>query len=169
MKGNTPGPGRDDRQLIYYAILFHELREQSEQFLHPPPPSAATAASTVGRFFSRSAIPAGESKQPHEDQVFDEADAARTMSRTYSRNASRHGLQRDIYRMDEEDEEQSVSLAEEEDEYVRRYRESSSGGSIPSLSNSRSVSVNPPSNIAASSVPSLLMYGDKEHGVEEGL
>jgi hypothetical protein len=169
VKGNTPGPGRDDRQLIYYAILFHELREQSEQFLHPPPPSAATAASTVGRFFSRSAIPAGESKQPHEDQVFDEADAAGTMSRTYSRNASRHGLQRDIYRMDEEDEEQSVSLAEEEDEYVRRYRESSSGGSIPSLSNSRSVSVNPPSNIAASSVPSLLMYGDKEHGVEEGL
>lgn len=167
LKNNTTGPGRDDRQLIYYAILFHELREQSEQFLHPPAPAAASAASTVGRFFSRSAIPASESK--HDDAVFDEADAARTMSRTYSRNASRHGLQRDIYRMDEEDEEQSVSLAEEEDDYVRRYRESSCGGSIPSLSNSRTVSVNPP---APTSTPSLLypmMYGDKEHSVEEGL
>lgn len=170
MKGHpTAGAAsRDDRQLIYYAILFHELREQSEQFLHPPAHStAAAAASTVGRFFSRSAVP--ESKQ-FEDPVFDEADAARTMSRTYSRNASRHALHHEIYRMDEEgeDEDQSISLAEEEEDYVRRYRESSSGGSIPSLPNSRSVSLNQPHTSVPLVSPSM-MYGDKEHAIEEGL
>lgn len=157
-----------DRQLVYFAILFHELREQSEQFLHPSASRqqsahhSATNAFT-GLFRSRpgSGHPPPQSSQSNssnpmhnsdrgsgpgthdddDDESYTDADAAHTMSRTYSRNTTsanpNNNANRtanyghmlfgpdDIIREVSKESSRAVSLAEEEEEYVRRYRETS--------------------------------------------